>query len=81
VFVVEYKNMNVVTVNPNIQGGLPCFNGTRVPVSSLFDLLQRGYTVKQFIDDFPTVTREQVDAVLETAKSEIPKHAAHVNAR
>ena len=73
--------MNAVTANPKIQGGLPCFSGTRVPVSSLFDHLQRDYTIEQFLDDFPTVTREQVDAVLEMAKSDIPLHAEHVNAR
>jgi uncharacterized protein (DUF433 family) len=75
------KQMNVVTVNPKVQGGLPCFTGTRVPVSSLFDHLERGYTVEQFIADFPTVAREQVSVVLEMAKSDVPKHAEHVNAR
>jgi uncharacterized protein (DUF433 family) len=66
--------MNAVTVNPKIQGGLPCFGGTRVPVSSLFDHLQRGYTVEEFIADFPTVAREQVDAILEMAKADVLKH-------
>jgi len=61
--------MNAVTINPKIQGGLPCFSGTRVPVSSLFEHLQRGYTVEQFIADFPTVTKEQVHAVLKSAKA------------
>jgi uncharacterized protein (DUF433 family) len=73
--------MNAVTVNPKVQGGLPCFAGTRVPVSSLFEHLQRGYTVEEFIADFPTVTKEQADAVLEMAKLDVPKHAEHVNAR
>ena len=75
------ESMNAVTVNPKVQGGLPCFTGTRVPVSSLFDHLQRGYTVEQFIEDFPTVAREQVDAVLEMAKADIPNFAEHVTAR
>ena len=72
--------MNPVTINPRVQGGLPCFAGTRVPVSSLFDHLQRSYTIAQFIDDFPTVTREQIDAVLEMAKSDVPRHAERVSA-
>jgi uncharacterized protein (DUF433 family) len=55
--------MVAVTVNPKVQGGLPCFTGTRVPVTSLFDHLQRGYTVEQILGDFPTVTREQIDAI------------------
>ena len=70
--------MNVVTVNPKVQGGVPCFAGTRVPVGSLFDHLKRGYTVAQFIEDFPTVTQAQAEAVLEAAKSEIIRHAEHV---
>jgi uncharacterized protein (DUF433 family) len=77
---VKIRQMSAVTVNPKVQGGLPCFTGTRVPVSSLFDHLQRGYTVEQFIEDFPTVAKEQVDAVLEMAKSDVPNHAEHVNA-
>lgn len=62
--------MSAVTVNSKIQGGVPCFTGTRVPVSSLFEHLQRDYTVDQFLEDFPTITRAHVDAVLEMAKSE-----------
>ncbi len=73
--------MVAVTVNPKVQGGLPCFSGTRVPVTSLFDHLQRGYTVEQFLGDFPTVSREQIDAVLEMAKSDVPRHAQRVTAR
>lgn len=72
--------VNAITINPKIQGGLPCFAGTRVPVASLFDHLQRGYTVEQFLADFPTVGREQVDAVLELAKADVPKHAQRVTA-
>ena len=58
----------VVSVNKNIQGGTPCFAGTRVPVSSLFDHLEGGYTIDYFLSQFPTVRREQVVAVLEAAK-------------
>jgi uncharacterized protein (DUF433 family) len=73
--------MSAVTVNPKVQGGLPCFAGTRVPVISLFDHLKLGYTIEEFLGDFPTVTKSQIDAVLEMAKSDIPKHAEHVAAR
>jgi uncharacterized protein (DUF433 family) len=65
----------VVSVNPNIQGGTPCFAGTRVPVSSLFDHLEQGYSVDEFLADFPTVKREQAIAVLEMAKADVPNHA------
>ena len=73
--------MHAVTVNPKVQGGLPCFTGTRVPVSSLFDHLKKGYTVEQFLQDFPTVAREQIDSVLEQAKSDVPRHAEHIPGR
>jgi uncharacterized protein (DUF433 family) len=66
---------DVVAVNPNIQGGTPCFKGTRVPVSSLFDHLEQGYTLNEFLADFPTVQREQAFAVLELAKADMPRHA------
>ncbi len=56
---------NVVTKNPNIMHGTPCFAGTRVPVKSLFDYLDGGYNVEYFLMQFPSVKREQVHAVLE----------------
>lgn len=59
--------MKLVESNPDILGGTPCFAGTRVPVVSFFDHLQRGYTVDYFLSQFPTVTRENVDGVLELA--------------
>ena len=58
----------VVTVNKSVQGGTPCFAGTRVPVSALFDHLEGGYTIDYFLTQFPSVRREQVVAVLEAAK-------------
>lgn len=59
----------VVTINPNILGGAPVFVGTRVPVESLFDYLKRGRTVDYFLEQFPTVSREQVDRLLDDAKA------------
>jgi uncharacterized protein (DUF433 family) len=66
---------NVVSINTNIQGGTPCFRGTRVPVSSLYDHLEQGYTLDEFLQDFPTVQRGQAIAVLELAKADVLKHA------
>ena len=59
----------VISVNKNIQGGAPCFVGTRVPVASLFDHLEGGYTIDYFVNQFPSVKKEQVIALLEDAKS------------
>ncbi len=58
----------VVSVDKEIQGGTPCFVGTRVPVRSLFDWLEGGYTIDFFLEQFPTVKREQVISLLEEAK-------------
>jgi uncharacterized protein (DUF433 family) len=56
-----------ISVDPEIQGGTPCFAGTRVPVSSLFDHLEEGCTIDEFLADFPTVSRDQAIAALELA--------------
>ena len=55
---------NVIVSNPNILGGTPVFNGTRVPVKILFQHLEKGIPLEEFLDDFPTVSREQVVMVL-----------------
>lgn len=49
--------------------GTPCFAGTRVPVKSLFDHLEAGHNVDYFVQQFPSVTRDQVIALLEESKS------------
>ena len=55
----------LVTVDLDILGGAPVFRGTRVPVQTLFDYLERDYTLGEFLEFFPTVTREMACAVLE----------------
>jgi len=57
----------LVTIDPEILGGQPVFKGTRVPVETLFDHLEAGVSLHEFLDDFPTVTKEQAVAVLEVA--------------
>ena len=64
--------------NPKILGGTACFAGTRVPVAGLFDQLQLGYTVDYSLSQFPFVKREQVEAVLEKAKAQVPREAQRV---
>jgi len=59
--------MQIVRSDPQILGGTPCFAGTRVPVKSLFDYLLGGDTIDYFLEQFPTVKREQVTALLESA--------------
>lgn len=60
--------MNVIVKNRDILGGVPVFRGTRVPVRALFDYLEGGETLEDFLQGFPTVTRESAVAALEEAK-------------
>jgi len=57
----------IVHSNPNILGGTPVFVGSRVPVQALLDSLEGGDTIEEFLDDYPTVSREQAVAFLEEA--------------
>jgi uncharacterized protein (DUF433 family) len=61
---------HVVKIDPDILGGTPVFRGTRVPIESLFDYLKRGRSINYFLEQFPTVQREQVEELLETAKTQ-----------
>ena len=54
-----------ITVNNNVQFGKPVFKGTRVPVESLFWHLEKGIALPQFLEDFPSVSKEQAEAVIE----------------
>ncbi len=54
--------------DPEILGGTPVFRGTRVPVKALLDYLEGGHPLSDFLEDFPTVSREQAVQVLEHAK-------------
>jgi uncharacterized protein (DUF433 family) len=61
----------IVTCSPDVMSGTPVFAGTRVPVQSLIDYLEGGETIDDFLDGFPTVSRDQVVAFLEEAKARI----------
>jgi uncharacterized protein (DUF433 family) len=64
---VALADGSVVISDPDILGGTPVFVGTRVPVQTLVDYLEGGYSVDGFLDNFPSVRREQVNAFLEQA--------------
>lgn len=63
------KPADVVVKDPEILGGTPVFCGTRVPFQNLLDYLEGGDTLDEFLDDFPSVTREAAIAALEQAKA------------
>ena len=62
---------SVVSRDPEVMGGAPVFCGTRVPVQTLLDYLEAGETIDQFLEGFPSVTREQVISFLEQAKDRL----------
>ena len=59
---------NIISIDAEVLGGQPVFKGTRVPVETLFMHLEQGVSLNEFLEDFPTVTREQAVAVLEIAE-------------
>lgn len=59
---------SVINIDPEILGGTPVFRGTRVPIESLFDHLEDGVALDEFLEDFPTVSRGQAVQVLEMAE-------------
>ena len=58
----------VISRDPEVLGGTPVFRGTRVPFQALLDYLEGGQTLVEFLDDFPTVTREAAISALEQGK-------------
>lgn len=67
--------LSVIHSDPEILGGVPVFVGTRVPVRTLLDYLAAGDSLEEFLDHFPTVTREQAVAALEQASELLVSHA------
>ena len=63
------KEVSCVHSNPDIMSGVPVFRGTRVPVQTLFDYLADGCSISEFLDNFPTVYRDQALQVLTHASS------------
>jgi uncharacterized protein (DUF433 family) len=67
---------SVVSIDPEIMGGTPCFAGTRVPVQTLLDYIEVGDSIDDFLDGFPSVSKERVVAYLEESKGLILEQAA-----
>ena len=62
---------DLIVVDPEILGGKPVFKGTRVPIKTLFDYLERGYTLDEFLECFPSVSKEFVVKVLERSEAAV----------
>ncbi len=68
-------SLAIVHSDPDILGGTPVFVGTRVPVRTLLEYLEAGESIHEFLEDFPSVTREQAVAALELAKQMLVSNA------
>ena len=66
----------LITISPEIMGGTPVFAGTRVPIEFLFEHIEAGETLDEFLDGYPSVTRAHAIAVLEAAKTNLLTRAA-----
>ncbi|SEJ14542.1 Uncharacterized conserved protein, DUF433 family [Dyadobacter sp. SG02] len=65
-----------INVDPEIMSGVPVFAGTRVPVQNLFDYIEGGEDLSEFLDDFPSVSKESALAVLEMARKALTSEKA-----
>lgn len=61
-------NNGIIVKDPEILGGTPVFRGTRVPLQALFDYLEGGETLEEFLEGYPTVSREMAISALEQAR-------------
>jgi uncharacterized protein (DUF433 family) len=66
---------DIIHCDPEILGGTPVFVGTRVPFRNLIDYLERNHSIDEFLDSFPSVSREQVVAALESAHEAVSSRA------
>jgi len=67
---------DIIEINPEKVSGAPVFAGTRVPIKNLFDYLEGGDSLEDFLEGFPPVTREQAVAVLEMAEKSLFREVA-----
>ncbi len=65
----------MISADPEVMGGTPVFAGTRVPVKTLLDYLEAGETLDEFLDHFPSVSRQQAIAVLQLANEMLAQRA------
>jgi len=70
------NSSDLITIDPDILGGTPVFKGTRVPVKTLFEYVERDYSLEEFLECFPSVTRELACQVLERSEQALLSPAA-----
>jgi uncharacterized protein (DUF433 family) len=70
----------LITIDPDILGGTPVFAGTHVPIQNLFDYLETGVPLDEFLDDFPSVSKVQAVALLKAASQWLAANVAQLYA-
>jgi uncharacterized protein (DUF433 family) len=70
------KSSDLITIDPEILGGTPVFKGTRVPIKTLFEYLENNYSLEEFLECFPSVSRELACQVLERSEQALIAPAA-----
>jgi uncharacterized protein (DUF433 family) len=71
---LQQQMPNPITISPNIQSGEPVFANTRVPVKNLFDYLKAGHSLHDFLEDFPSVKKEQAIQIIDHLKNLLHLH-------
>lgn len=66
---------SIIVSRPDIMHGTPCFAGTRVAAQTFFDHLEAGYTIDGFLEEFPTIRREQIVALIEALSRNVERGA------
>jgi uncharacterized protein (DUF433 family) len=69
-------NFSIISKSPEIMGGTPVFVGTRVPIQTFFEYLKAGDSIDDFLEGFPTVTKEQIMTLLEEIRQQIIEEVA-----
>jgi uncharacterized protein (DUF433 family) len=72
-------NYGAINIDPETMGGTPVFTGTRVPIQTLFDYIEGGDDLNEFLDDYPTVSKEAAIQVLEMAKKSLTEKMLQEN--
>jgi uncharacterized protein (DUF433 family) len=67
---------DLITIDPEILGGTPVFKGTRVPIKTLFEYLENDYSLEEFVECFPSVTRDLARQILECSEQALLPSAA-----
>jgi uncharacterized protein (DUF433 family) len=76
VYIADVSPADIISVDPEVLGGTPVFRGTRVPIKTLFDYLENAYSLDEFLECFPSVTRDMARAVLEQSEQALLSSAA-----